>query len=246
MASRGSIGTGTTQPRSCQRDRAVGAAASVAAFLAFGVMPLTHAPAAQADEFDSLVDLFDVSTWGPVDDGGASDAVSWLDPAGWGLDSLPGAAVPTLDALDLNNWAETWIYQPLHTMLQNVMQTDFWIVVRYLINESFGNGEILIGNGYVGMTGGTLAEAAGGPGGLWFGDGGAGGTSASGVGGAGGEAYFGNGGAGGNGVDGGAGGPGGSVAYIGIGGGGGAGEPGGPGGDGGRYFGSDGNAGATW
>lgn len=246
MASRGSIGKGTAQLRSRRQDRAVGAAASVAAFLAFGVMPLTPAPAAQADEFDWIVDLFDVSTWGPADDGGASDAVNWLDPAAWGLDSLPGGAVSTWDALDLNNLVETWIYQPLHTMIQDVMQHDFWIVVRALLDQWFGNGEMLIGNGYVGMTGGTLEQAAGGPGGLWFGDGGAGGTSIDGVGGAGGAAYFGNGGAGGNGVDGGSGGAGGSVAYVGIGGAGGAGQPGGAGGAGGQYFGSDGNAGATW
>lgn len=236
MANRGSLGVGSTrQARSRRRNRAVGTVASVGAFLTFGVMP--SAPA-QADEFDWIADVFDMSAW--VDDGGASDAVNWFDSASWSLDGLAGSAA----ADDFTTWAETWIYQPFHTMMQNWMQTDFGIVFRYVLNESFGNGQILIGNGADGYSGGTLEEAAGQPGGLWFGDGGDGGTAASGVGGAGGAAYFGNGGAGGDGTDGAAGGSGGSVAYIGIGGAGGAGGAGGPGGDGGWLFGSDGNAGS--
>lgn len=242
MANRGSFGAGTRQARSRRRNRAVGTVASVGAFLTFGVMPL--APA-QADEFDWIADVFDMSAWIPADDGGASDAVYWLAPASWDLDGLLGSAVSTSDASDdFDNWVETWIYQPWHTMMQNVIQTDFWIVFRYLLNEWFGNGQILIGNGADGHDGGTLEEAAGQPGGLWFGDGGDGGTSASGVGGAGGAAYFGNAGAGGEGVDGADGGPGGTVAYIGMGGDGGDGGVGGTGGAGGWLYGNDGNPGS--
>ncbi|ORW69693.1 PGRS repeat-containing protein [Mycolicibacter senuensis] len=213
----------------------MGAAASLGTFLTFGVMPL--APA-QADEFGWIADVFDVSAWVPADDGGASDAVNWLAPASWDLDGLPGSAVSPSDA-SWDDWAEPWIY------LLKMIQADFWMVFSHTVNEWFGNGHMLIGDGADGYDGGTVAAAAGEPGGLWWGDGGDGGTSASGVGGAGGAAYFGNGGAGGEGVDGADGGPGGTVAYFGNGGDGGDGGDGGPGGQGGWLYGNDGSPGAT-
>ena len=43
--------------------RAIGAASTVGAFLAFGMAPMTTAPAAQADGFDWIADLFDTSAW---------------------------------------------------------------------------------------------------------------------------------------------------------------------------------------
>lgn len=234
MADRGSIGKGTAQPRSRRRNRAVGTVASVGAFLTFGVMPL--APA-QADEFDWIADVFDMSAW--VDDGAASDAVNWFDPASWDPDGLLGSAVSTSDASDdLDSWLDPWIY------LLKMIQADFWIVFSHYLNEWFGNGQLVIGDGADGIDGGTLAAAAGQPGGLWWGDGGDGGTSASGAGGAGGAAYFGNGGAGGEGIDGADGGPGGSVAYGGNGGDGGDGGVGGAGGAGGWLYGDDGSPGS--
>ncbi|WP_264002290.1 hypothetical protein, partial [Mycolicibacter arupensis] len=48
---------GLTGAVSRRRSRAAGAATAVGAFLAFGLGPLASAPAAQADEFDFVVDL---------------------------------------------------------------------------------------------------------------------------------------------------------------------------------------------
>ncbi len=61
---------GTFGKRSRRRDRAIGAAASVGAFLAFGMAPLAAAPAAQADDLgvDAFWDFFGL---------GDSNTISW-------------------------------------------------------------------------------------------------------------------------------------------------------------------------
>src|SRR5699024_11178052 len=129
---------------------------------------------------------------------------------------------------------DTSIYEPLHDIVQAWITNPIGAFIDDKLINPIGQALIshdLIGNGAPGVGGGTLAEAAGGPGGLWFGDGGAGATAAAGDGGAGGAAgMFGNGGAGGDGLDGGAGGAGGT--FMGIGGDGGAGGPAGAGADG--------------
>lgn len=122
------------------------------------------------------------------------------------------------------------VYQPTYTVGQAWITSN----VGEFIDNTFINpigqaliGRNLLGNGAAGITGGTVLQAAGGAGGLLFGNGGPGGTAASGQGGLGGAAGLigngGSGGAGGAGVPGGAGGNGGFL--MGIGGAGGAGGP---------------------
>lgn len=79
-----------------RRNRAVGAAGTVAAFLALGMTPLATAPSAHADELDWVVDLltfFDPSVFGPAADVGAgTEGVSGALAA---ASSLPADAVPS-------------------------------------------------------------------------------------------------------------------------------------------------------
>lgn len=204
MAGRGAQGNRQVR-RLRRRDRAIGASASVATFLAFGLTPLTTVPVAQADEFDWIVNLF--------------------DPAAWGLDGVP----PTLGAADASDltiggaaWFEQAVYAPWHDSIQDWITSDFGQTIDGYINDWFGNGQILIGNGVDGT-----ATTAAGDGGLWFGDGGAGfdSTTAGVAGGDGGDAGAGGDVRGANGGDGGTGGDGGNGS--------GSGSVGGNGGDGG-------------
>lgn len=74
------------------RDRTVGAAASVGAFLAFGMAPLAAAPTAGADFDDLVSDLFDPSAWGNL----SGDFDSLFSSTGWdsaGAADAGGAAM---------------------------------------------------------------------------------------------------------------------------------------------------------
>src|SRR5690625_4898628 len=159
------------------RNRALGAGSAVAAFLAFGMAPLTAAPPAQA-EFEDLFDF------------------DWLtDTAGSALvlDDLPGSAVGEDFFV---NFMSDWVYEPMHAGIQAWITSDFGEMVDGWINDMAG--VYLIGNGIDG----TADSINGGAAGLWLGDGGDGWDSdAAGVdGGAGGDAgWFGNGGDGGDG-----------------------------------------------
>ncbi|MGB3331677.1 MAG: PGRS repeat-containing protein, partial [Mycobacterium sp.] len=180
-----------------RHSRAVGAASAVGAFLAFGMAPLSSAPAAQADEFDWIADLFDASAW------------LTPEPADVG-------------AFDWTTMIDQWFYDPIHTSMEAWISSDFGEMVNGWINTSAG--QFLIGDGADGTEanpdgghgglwfgdGGdgwdsTEAGVAGGAGGNaagWLGDGGVGGDGGAGAnggdGGAGGL-WMGNGGAGGNG-----------------------------------------------
>jgi hypothetical protein len=169
--------------------------------------------------------------------------------------ALASSSDPSLAGLFVDLF-DTLIYQPPYLLGQA------WITnpVGEFVDNALINpipqalfGRDLIGNGAPGMSGGTVLQAAGGKGGLLFGNGGPGGTAASGQGGPGGAAgLIGNGGTGGVGASGGPGGDGGNGGFLmGIGG---AGAPGGvgqnggaggPGGDAvGWLFGSGGHGGA--
>ncbi|WP_396879155.1 PGRS repeat-containing protein, partial [Mycolicibacter heraklionensis] len=224
------------------RQRAVGATGSVAGFLAFGVMPLCAAPAAQADF--GFEDLFDPAAWIQT---APADFDGWTEPSAWAallsgfgeVSAEPAAA----GAGDATAFLDQWFYEPLHDGLQQWITSPFGAQVDDFINQL--SGQFLIGNG----ADGTLQNPDGGNGGLWFGDGGAGfdGTGQGVAGGDGGDAvgWIGNGGAGGAGaagLDGGDGGSGGLMAGSGgAGGEGGAGIAGGAGGAGG-----DGGAAPGW
>ncbi|ORA80280.1 PGRS repeat-containing protein, partial [Mycolicibacter kumamotonensis] len=215
----------------------MGAAASVGAFLAFGMAPLAAAPTAGADFDDLVSDLFDPSAWGNL----SGDFDSLFSSTGWdsaGAADAGGAAMAQM-------W-ETYFYMPLHDSEQAWINSDFGSQVDGVINQLFAP----FTEGFCGIicngVDGTEADPDGGNGGLWLGDGGDGwsSTEAEVVGGNGGHAggigNGGDGGAGGLGADGGDGGNGGEM--WGNGGDGGDGGAGGNGGDGGNG-GNGGNAG---
>ena len=115
------------------------------------------------------------------------------------LHSSAGAyAAPTYPSLVCSTLV---VYQPTYTVGQA------WITSRVgeFVDDTFINpigqaliGRDLLGNGAAGISGGTVQLAAGGAGGLLFGNGGPAGTAASGQGGLGGAAgLIGNGGSGG-------------------------------------------------
>ncbi|MGB3523921.1 MAG: hypothetical protein WBA50_20855, partial [Mycobacterium sp.] len=212
---------------SARHRRLIGLTSTAGAFLAFGMSPLPAAPAQADPMIDWIVDLFDPASW------------SWL-----GAESTAAATDPTTA-----DWFDTWFYAPLHQAGQDWLASQSGIEISTWVNNTFGNGQLLIGNGADGIDGGTNEQAMGGAGGLWFGDGGDGGTAVGGWGGNGGDAgFFGNGGDGGHGGgfgsgdypgDGGDGGSGGT--YMGHGGSGGDGGSGAAG-WGGGYGGDGGNA----
>ncbi|HET9874921.1 MAG TPA: cellulase family glycosylhydrolase [Mycobacterium sp.] len=230
--------------------------------MAFGMMSLTPAPPARADVVDAVVDqilspFMDAATntvdWDALLSPAAWDA--FFDPAHWdgvlaGLDTggadHAALAAGAVDPPDSAGWFQQFVYTPLHTGIEQWINSDFGAKVDGFINHLAGS--YVIGDG----TPGTGTDP-GGAGGWLFGDGGAGwdSTTAGVAGGAGGAAgLFGNGGAGGEGGAGAAGGAGGAGGWLfgvgGHGGNGGDGADGGNGGDGGSatgLFGIGGNGG---
>ncbi|MBS9534046.1 hypothetical protein KIH27_10665, partial [Mycobacterium sp. M1] len=235
--------------------RVAGATTAVGAFLAFGLAPLTSAPAAHADgEFDWLTEMLEPATTsvstndlgefsGPVvDSGGWLSPLSPLSPG----DDLSGSAASTSDA---GIFAEllTSFYTPMHDSIEAWIQSSTGQTVDAAINALVGSH--MIGDG----TAGTAADPNGGAAGWLFGDGGAGYDGGGGDGGA--AGFFGNGGDGGTGAAGGVGGTGGAGGtFMGFGGDGGAGGvgatgavggTGGTGGDGIGWFLSAGGTGGV-
>jgi endoglycosylceramidase len=205
-----------------ERRRVVGLGLTAGAFLAFGMTPLITAPAANADEFDVILDPI-LNSLSSIDPGLATDVgalVSSFDPS-FAADSAATAA-GTPDFSELFN---QFVYTPTHTALEDWISSDIGKQVDGFINSVAGSD--VIGNGAPGT---DEADPNGGAGGWLFGDGGPGWNSdepgvAGGDGGA--AGIIGNGGAGGDGgagADGGDGGAGGS--FLGVGG------DGGKGGDG--------------
>ncbi|HEU0190249.1 MAG TPA: cellulase family glycosylhydrolase [Mycobacterium sp.] len=174
---------------------------------------LAAAPSARADVVDDVID----QALSPSADA-ATSALAEGD-AGYAFTA------------DLIAWTQQYIYNPMHTEIENWIGSDLGAQVDAVINKLAGSD--VIGNG----TAGTAAHPDGGAGGSLFGDGGAGwnSTEAGVAGGNGGAAgVFGTGGAGGEGGAGAAGGAGGTGgSWMGIGGAGGTGGEGAPGAAGG-------------
>ncbi|WP_263988142.1 PE family protein, partial [Mycobacterium conspicuum] len=114
-----------------------------------------------------------------------------LDTAASAYAGAEAANASALSDLTLAGVFNSLIYQPTYTIGQA------WITSRVgeFVDATFINpigqlliGRDLLGNGAPGVSGGTVLQAAGGPGGLLFGNGGPGGTAASGQGGLGGAA----------------------------------------------------------
>ena len=209
------------------RRRAIGLSSTAGAALAFGLTPWANAPAAHADELDAILDPI-IASLSAVDPTLAADATSLLSTLDTALTSStdPGTAL-SAQSTDLASLYNQFFFEPGQASNQAWIDgTTFLgnLTVQYdnfinNISESLG-GPLLIGNGANGIADGTLAQAAGGAGGILFGDGGNGATDALGQGGTGGLAYDGIGGEGGAGGtdidaagDGGAGGAGGDSDY---------------------------------
>ena len=201
--------------------RLVGFSVSAGAFLAFGLAPL--APVAQAD-FDGAVDAafapFLDTTTNTLDWDAVLSPTAWdtfLAPTHWDavLNELTGAALAGPAVADPNTLLLQYFYTPIHTGIEDWINSDIGQQLNNLINQPFLalTGRALIGDG----TDGTAEHHNGTDGGWLFGDGGngwtppqAGGTPTTESGGAGGNAgMFGNGGHGGDGATGGLGGNGG-------------------------------------
>jgi len=204
------------------RRRVLGVGASAGAFVAFGMSALSTPPAAHADDFgfgEWITDLFS-----HADDVSAAGTTIWDNSALAAQATLatvdtasPATAMATAPA---DAWFQQLIYEPIHTAVEDWINSPFGEQVGAFVNQL--SGQFLIGDG----SDGTATDPDGGAGGLWFGDGGHGYDQSDNpgmAGGAGGDAgWFGTGG------DGGAGG---------------AGATGGDGGNGGQLFGNGGDGG---
>jgi endoglycosylceramidase len=193
------------------RSRAIGVGTAIGAFVAFGVTAMSAPATAHADDF-GLGDLI-------------SDLVASASSTATSLGELstPGVdqalAAPTAETLSAEGLFQQYIYDPLHTGVEDWINSSFGEQVDSFLNTT--SGEFLIGNGAPG----TEQDPTGGAGGLWFGDGGNGWDSDM------------------AGVEGGSGGDAGILGNGGEGGGGGAAANGGDGGDGGSQFGNGGDGG---
>ncbi|MBO0865075.1 MAG: hypothetical protein J2P16_08405, partial [Mycobacterium sp.] len=142
--------------------------------------PLTPPPA-RADVVDAVIDqivapFMDAATntlnWDAFLTPAAWDA--FLTPAHWDavfadLSSVGGgAAQATLSAPDLTALFEQSVYAPMHTDIENWINSSVGQQVDGFINTALGS--YAIGNG----TAGTEADPTGGAGGWLFGDGGPG------------------------------------------------------------------------
>ena len=148
--------------------------AGAGAFLAFGLSPLAAAPAAQADVLTDWIDLVIdpvVNAAPPVE---ALDFSAWLDPSTWNLDwagtdlagTFAAAAVPSPEAVPFDDWLGQFVYAPLHTSIEDWINSPSGIQFGDLVNT--WSGQFLIGDG----VDGTALNPDGADGGLWLGDGG--------------------------------------------------------------------------
>jgi endoglycosylceramidase len=197
------------------RRRVLGLGVTGAASFAFALAPFVTAPAANADEFEVILDpiINSLSAIDPTLGADLGALVTSFDPTFAADSATAASASATPDFAELFN---QFVYTPTHTALEDWINSNLGQQVDGFINTT--SGEFLIGNGAPG----TEADPNGGAGGLWFGDGGKGWDSdeAGVAGGNGGAAGMvgdgGTGGDGGAGADGGDGGAGGS--FLGVGG----------------------------
>lgn len=185
---------------------------TVGALLAFAAAPLALGPAAHADDFglgDVIGDLIAGASAGTADGPGAA-----LEVGVQGVDhALAAVSSDPLTGLSLDAWFQQFVYEPIHTAIDDWINSPLGMQVDGFINQFAPQGSIFIGNG----ADGTSAADPDGQSVLWFGDGGDGWNSteagtAGGDGGAGG--IFGNGGSGGDGGAGAAGGDGGDGGWL--------------------------------
>src|ERR1700727_3235736 len=228
--------------RAKARGRALGLGGSAGAFLAFGLSPVAgcaSAPPAHADGLDVIVDPIINSILSSVT---SFDALLGIDPSSLGDLALPATDAaatapsgwealfgdftsPVSDAGTAASLTDSTSSTWLQGLEQAWINSDFgqqvdtglssWFEQADPAASAVGGACGLICNGADGVGGGSLADATGQGGGIFFGNGGDGATDALGQGGGGGDALdFGNGGDGGVGADGGAGGDGGNAGLF--------------------------------
>jgi len=183
---------------------------AVGAIFALGMTSMSIPATAHADDFglgDLLGDLAASAT------SAATNVGELSTPA---VEQALSAAAPSAETVSAADLFQQDFYDPLHTAVEDWINSSFGQQVDSYINTA--SGEFLIGNGAPG----TEQDPSGGAGGLWLGDGGNGWDSneAGVAGGSGGDAgIFGNGGEGGGGGAGANGGDGGNAgSMFGIGG----------------------------
>ena len=187
------------------RRRTLGLGGSAGAFLAFGLSPLAGAPTAKADVFDDILDLAigsaassAVTAVNPTDflDPGVLSGLlgDLTTPAGWdtlaadffnpsSFDAALSGAAPAASTADssatfFQGLEQDW--SQLTQSLDNQNADPAQIAGLPICGTSFAD---LVCNGAAGVGGGTLLQADGSAGGLFYGDGGSGATDAAGVGG---------------------------------------------------------------
>ena len=178
-----------------RRHKMIGLNASAGAFLAFGLTPLANAPAANADEFELILDPI-INSLASLDPTLATDvsglatafdptlvgdslaaAGSVSDPlAALGSSADPLAALaPAADPNAVAEAFQTDFWLPLHSALQAWITSPLGMQIDNALNQIF---DPLIPAGFCGLicngAEGTMGDPTGGNGGLWFGDGGAG------------------------------------------------------------------------
>src|SRR5690625_398450 len=162
MSSKNSAGTNKRRAA-----RAVGASSAMGAFLAFGITPLTAAPA-RAEGFDDILEAIfgQASTW--FDPGAFESSVADFGALFGG--DVAGSAEQMVDPLQglddfVANAINTVIYQPLHGLGESLINGGF------TIDGVFDNGA----DAYVSFDDdGDLIYHAATSGGFLFGDGGSG------------------------------------------------------------------------
>ncbi|MFZ0907375.1 MAG: hypothetical protein WAN71_26590, partial [Mycobacterium sp.] len=158
-----------------------------------------------------LTDLSTPSGWDTLltDLGNPSSFDALFSPTSAVSDAGSAAAATDSSTSFLHGLEQEWINSSLGQQVDSALNT--WAAQTDPAADPTGGACGLICNGANGVGGGSLSDADGQGGGLFFGNGGNGATDAAGQGGAGGNAGdWGNGGNGGNGADGGAGGDGGT------------------------------------
>src|ERR1700733_6036164 len=169
-----------------RRGRVVGIGTTAGAAVAFGLTPWASAPAAHADELDAILDPI-ISSLSAVDPTLAADATSLLSTLDSALTSSADASAPPAQSTDLASLYNQFFFEPSQAFNQDWIDGTTFLGGLTVSYDNFINGisadlggPLLIGNGADGVGGGTLAEATGDPGGIFFGDGGSGATDGDG------------------------------------------------------------------
>src|SRR5689334_11329586 len=155
-----------------RRARAIGLSGSAGAFLALGLGPLAHAPAAHADDFglDSIIEPI-INSLTAADPTLGASLDSWMSSLDTALGA--GSAVDAASATDpfASFWQgleQDWINSPFGGQVDGMLNTWYAQADPAAAGDPSAGACGLICNG----VDGTAAHPDGEGGGLWFGNGG--------------------------------------------------------------------------